>query len=55
MLKFESLNLYISRNYSSVYQQSVWRTSKISTRAYDQAMGFIPIAAQISPFGPTST
>jgi len=56
MLKSENLNLYISRNYSSVCWQSVWCTSKISTQAaYDQTMGFITIAAQISPFGPTST
>jgi hypothetical protein len=56
MLKFENLDLYISRNYSSVCQQSVRCTSKISIQeAYDKAMGFIPTAAQISPFGLKST
>jgi hypothetical protein len=52
MLKFENLNLYTSRKYSSVCRQSVRRTSK---GAYDQAVGFIHTAAQVSTFGPTST
>lgn len=52
MLKFENLNLHTSRKYSSVCWQSVCCTSKVT---YDQTVGFIHTAAQVSPFRPTST